>query len=96
MYLCLNQTGNKCCDYTVNDKSRQCNYEERSGASYLDCRYCKKVEDLKPCPFCGGNAKLNYLNTISSYAVDCENDCCTLNQPELTREQAIKLWNKRI
>ena len=44
--LCKNPSGNKYCDYTQQDKKKQCNYEERCGASYLDCQFCLKVEEI--------------------------------------------------
>ena len=56
--------------------------------------------DLKPCPFCGGEAILIKIqNTaIYSYHVRCNgNDCgvyvATCNRD--TAEEAIKIWNHR-
>lgn len=37
---------NKLCKYCISDSDIACNYEEREGASYLDCQYAKKY-DLK-------------------------------------------------
>lgn len=96
MFLCKNQTGNPFCDYSVKDKPRQCNFEKRTGGSFLDCPYIKEIEDLKPCPFCGGKAKLYYSNACSTWSVRCEeNGCCVTNLLELSKEQAVNLWNGR-
>ncbi|MDF2879638.1 MAG: hypothetical protein K0R54_195 [Clostridiaceae bacterium] len=42
---CNNITGNDKCDYTVLDKPKKCNFEERQGCSYLDCQYYQKFEN---------------------------------------------------
>lgn len=51
--------------------------------------------ELKPCPFCGGKANIDYGNGIYEiFYVFCEK-CKTRNPNRLTREEAIKLWNRR-
>lgn len=62
--------------------------------------------ELKPCPFCGGNAKLietyKYVGLskpIPRYFVRCDNDDCnvyvaTCNSD--TEEEAIEAWNRRV
>jgi hypothetical protein len=96
MYLCKNQTGNKYCDYTVTDKPIQCNFEARSGGSYLDCKYCKQIEELKHCPFCGERAELATKN--GEHIVTCSNDNCNVYIETVGQESAeiaIKIWNTR-
>lgn len=59
------------------------------------------MADLKSCPFCGGEAKLQdttYGNNISAYVVRCKNIECnvrpTTNWFRL-RKDAIEMWNRR-
>ena len=58
------------------------------------------MEKLKPCPFCGGEALIReQTNTLPySFYVRCGNPDCpmflaTCNRS--TKEDAIKLWNRR-
>ena len=55
-------------------------------------------KQLKPCPFCGGKARMNI--GIAWYFVHCGNDsnsckvdCCTFSVD--SPEEAIEIWNKR-
>ncbi len=50
-------------------------------------------EELKPCPFCGGNNIRVWMN-ISRYWVSCEN-CFVSTACTLTEEKAIRYWNRR-
>lgn len=55
---------------------------------------------LRPCPFCGGKAKINtYLETArAGYEVSCRNeDCEMIVATELypTEEEAAAAWNRR-
>ena len=47
--------------------------------------------ELKPCPFCGGNAE--HMSTSSSW-VRCE-DCGAEIQCQETKEDAVRMWNRR-
>lgn len=56
------------------------------------------MNELKQCPFCGGNA--HTCKQISGYYVYCDNlDCLaavhftSMNEP---REDTIKRWNQRV
>lgn len=65
------------------------------------------MEELKRCPFCGGDAGLNiwemdpfeklniYDNDGHWYSVYCHN-CCAEGPTEIKMEEAIKSWNKRV
>lgn len=57
--------------------------------------------ELKPCPFCGGNAVLDHYNTEPGLSyIRCEK--CGLESVRFVKsfevasdEQAIKFWNRR-
>ena len=54
--------------------------------------------ELKPCPFCGGKARLHEI--ASTYHVlwryvMCDN-CLTSNDNYSTEEEAIAAWNRRV
>lgn len=57
------------------------------------------MNDLKPCPFCGGKAKLIYRKPFS--AVQCTqclsaaNTCVDEYEEGDGRKKAIEAWNKR-
>ena len=54
-------------------------------------------EKLKLCPFCGGIAEL--IETRGHYGVTCDGYCCAGYSQEamwkITKQEAIKAWNKR-
>lgn len=57
-------------------------------------------EELKPCPFCGGEAKvINRHVKNNGYAViGCSNGCCRIRPTIPGRflfSEAIELWNTR-
>ena len=59
------------------------------------------MPELKPCPFCGGEAKLQdttYGNNISAYVVRCKNIDCDI-RPATSyfrlKKEAIERWNRR-
>lgn len=49
-------------------------------------------EELKPCPFCGGEAILEWEG--DSYVISCK-ECNAEITFEQTRKSAIKAWNRR-
>lgn len=52
-------------------------------------------EMLKPCPFCGSEAKLNKGKTV--FWCSCENAACACEiGAYLKKEEAIKAWNRRV
>ena len=57
------------------------------------------MEELKPCPFCGGDARYNritYHTVIAneSHIVFCAK-CGASTQKYKTKQEAIAAWNKR-
>lgn len=51
-------------------------------------------EELKPCPFCG-NKNIRIWGGENTFPyVECSN-CIASTASELTREEAIKNWNRR-
>ena len=53
-------------------------------------------EDLKPCPFCGGEAELVKAHFFGGdlYAGRCGN-CAATSEFEATKEEAVDKWNRR-
>lgn len=52
-------------------------------------------EQIKPCPFCGGKAKLMDL-WATGIAVECCTTRCFISGPERkTKRGAIAAWNRR-
>ena len=51
--------------------------------------------ELKPCPFCGGEAKIVYIDigTTACY-VQCKNLCCHQSKVRLL-DKAVEAWNER-
>lgn len=61
------------------------------------------MPELKPCPFCGGNAKMfsakaNAAGTRFVYWVECNGSMCKCSpktENYYTKEEAAEAWNKR-
>ncbi len=57
------------------------------------------MTEPKPCPFCGGKAKLypleRYGRTVWKVMCGARVDCCFLLNDFNTREEAITAWNRR-
>lgn len=58
------------------------------------------MEELKKCPFCGGDASKNKLEQVVAFdlhTVSCENKNCGVHPYAvgLTWEEAFDKWNKR-
>lgn len=55
--------------------------------------------ELKPCPFCGGEAKIGKISIDKTYYVQCGNGYCDVlpsTYTYTTEEQAIEHWNRRV
>lgn len=52
-------------------------------------------EKLKPCPFCGGEAKLYYTEFYEEFAVQCT-WCKADRYGYPTEQEAINAWNTRV
>ncbi len=53
------------------------------------------MAELKKCPFCGGEAKLNYVGTcIPLYFISCE-ECGCKQESSIHKEAVINAWNNR-
>ena len=52
------------------------------------------MEELKPCPFCGGKAELSYRYLFECFWVVCE-QCGTESAAFGTEDGAIEAWNRR-
>ena len=51
-------------------------------------------EKLKPCPFCGGEAKVKRFFGCAYITVGCKE--CNVQINRDTKKQAIDAWNKRV
>ncbi len=49
-------------------------------------------KDLRPCPFCGLQARIRKIND-KHYAVTCIMNC--VETKISTKEKAIEIWNRR-
>lgn len=60
------------------------------------------MDELKPCPFCGGKAaisetKFNFeTDPYAEYGVLCEVCRCELKSGFSSRKTAIRAWNRRV
>jgi hypothetical protein len=61
-------------------------------------------ETLKPCPFCGSEAKLFLSSWYNCYGVYCTGEGCGVSFPyfrcknnnELAKQNAVAAWNNRV
>ena len=52
------------------------------------------MNELKPCPFCGGEARINAYG-FNQYSVDCK--ICWVETPRKSGvKNAIEAWNNRV
>ena len=52
--------------------------------------------ELKPCPFCGGEARLVEPMGLMSWCVDCPNPSCqVMGRMSGDKGKAIAAWNRR-
>ena len=59
----------------------------------------KDVIDLKPCPFCGGEAQMQYHEFDGyerTYGVICVDCMVQFDTFFLLEEEAVKAWNSRV
>ena len=55
-----------------------------------------QAEALKPCPFCGGEAKMVKSGEQGTWRVNCWNDDCDVTTPNCSEKAlAISVWNLR-
>lgn len=59
------------------------------------------MDELKPCPYCGGEAKLlrrklrtGFYTRGGTWYVHCK-ACLNRTEPRKKRETVIELWNRR-
>lgn len=58
------------------------------------------MEALKPCPFCGGKAEHDLIETFSTdssyYVIKCVDCGAKVDADDELTPEAIAVWNKRI
>lgn len=64
--------------------------------------YNKRIEELKPCPFCGHDAVIEVFKVRKGYEATVQCTGCLANMPTITfdyeeeaEKEAIKAWNSR-
>lgn len=60
-----------------------------------------KIDELKPCPFCGGRASARRFDGkfFDVYKVYCMNEDCYIEpatRPYYSKKEAIEAWNRRV
>lgn len=56
------------------------------------------MNELKPCPFCGGEACIQrheFIGYADTFGVVCLDCCCETRQFFETKKEAIEAWNRR-
>lgn len=54
------------------------------------------MTELKPCPFCGGEARLVEPMGLMSWCVDCPNPSCqVMGRMSGDKDKAVAAWNRR-
>lgn len=88
----------------IKDNLQEVANGERESFSFFDALYCKHeginggiMPELKPCPFCGGEAEI--MEYSDRFQCGCKDEGCIAWVEEmpvyLTRSGAIKDWNTR-
>ncbi len=79
----------------------KCRHEMFKHSKDENCNICPD-EELKPCPFCGYPAggifevpKGFKGQKIKYYRVSCSNVICCNGRKCVTKQEAIKAWNRR-
>jgi hypothetical protein len=60
----------------------------------------RNIIDIKPCPFCGKQARLNY--SLGKAYISCDNTNCKIKPSTWLRveenkvDKLVAIWNKRI
>ena len=58
-----------------------------------------RMDELKPCPFCGSNAVINQKRNLYTWIAECSNTNCPasymLGMDYDTKEEAVEAWNRR-
>lgn len=59
----------------------------------------ESMSDLKPCPFCGSEAVVNYKQALGTWIVECTNSYCPasymIGMDYDTKLEAVDAWNRR-
>lgn len=92
---------NEMVDFDGEQSCEDCDFEHKGEDEYpcVECkeRYTLKFKpktELKPCPFCGGEAERRESPGFHNWWVICK-QCHTASVEHTTAEGAAKAWNRR-
>lgn len=56
------------------------------------------MNELKPCPFCGNEARVEIIDIAPSrsYFIRCTQKCCEQTNAYKDKLSAIEAWNRRV
>jgi len=77
-------------------EAEQCQWCDERSTALADIR-SERMSELKPCPFCGGEAETARITTggIDEITIGCANCRVTCYSQESVEAEAIEAWNKR-
>lgn len=94
----------------MKEKCSNCNgsgviqeYDEFDRYHALECSQCSgsgviNTEEIKPCPFCGGEAETNNLmrpDINDRYWIECR-ECGIITKIFDNEQEVIEAWNRRV
>jgi len=83
--------------YRMSNGACNIEIEQSLGVLNLPTDGWTKYEEIKKCPFCGGEADIRRVNCgyIDVWVADCDSCDCVIGEHFPSRKLAIDAWNKR-
>lgn len=94
---CLDRLHIEAADLLESQQKRIAELEEKNRWSPVTERLpglipCGTGDELKPCPFCEGTARVTNWGLHHAWCVEC----CATSGDYLTRKEAVAAWNRRV